>query len=74
MGNTVTCVDLDQEKIDALKKGRMPIFDPGLEAVVKQLRCREIARFITSLVDAMRDSEIYIIAVGTPPNEDGRPT
>lgn len=71
MGHRVTCVDVDAEKMAKLKEGWMPIFEPGLKAIV--LRNYEEGRllFSTSLAEAMADSEIVFIAVGTPPGEDG---
>lgn len=71
MGNTVTCVDVDQEKIEGLKKGKMPIYEPGLDAVVEESFKAGRLGFTTSLPEAMADSMIYFIAVGTPPGEDG---
>lgn len=71
MGNTVTCVDVDQEKLRSLRQGVIPIYEPGLEAVVKRNVDAGLLMFSDSLSDAMKGSSIYLIAVGTPPNEDG---
>jgi UDPglucose 6-dehydrogenase len=71
MGNTVTCVDLDDKKITGLQQGILPIYEPGLEAIVKENYKAGRLRFTTSLAQAMIDSTIYFIAVGTPPGEDG---
>jgi UDPglucose 6-dehydrogenase len=71
MGNDVTCVDVDQGKIDRLKQGHLPIYEPGLDAIVASNSKVNRLRFTTSLVEAMRDSNVYFIAVGTPPGEDG---
>ncbi len=71
MGSTVTCVDVDDKKINGLKKGILPIYEPGLEQMVVQNFNEGLLRFSTSLPTAMKDSNIYFIAVGTPPGEDG---
>jgi UDPglucose 6-dehydrogenase len=71
MGHRVTCVDIDAEKVAKLKEGCIPIYEPGLKPIV--LRNHEEGRllFTTSLAEAMVDTEIVFIAVGTPPGEDG---
>lgn len=71
MGNTVTCVDLDEQKIANLKLGILPIYEPGLEPMVLSNQAAGRLRFTTSLADAMAGSNVYFIAVGTPPDEDG---
>ena len=71
MGNTVTCVDIDQTKIEALRAGRIPIYEPGLEGLVTENVAEGRLKFTTSLPEAMTESNIYFIAVGTPPDEDG---
>ena len=70
-GNTVTCVDIDRKKIEALKKGIIPIYEPGLADVV--IRNTSVKRlfFTESLSEAVSQSEVIFIAVGTPPSEDG---
>ena len=70
-GNTVTCVDIDQTKIDNLKQGILPIYEPGLEPMVEKNAAEGRLRFTTSLAEAMRGANIYFIGVGTPPREDG---
>lgn len=71
MGNTVTCVDVDKLKIAQLKEGIIPIYEPGLESLV-QTNVREgRLSFTTSLAEAMKSSNVFFIAVGTPPGEDG---
>jgi len=71
MGNTVTCVDIDRSKIDGLKKGVLPIYEPGLESVVANNYKNGRLQFCSSLCDPAAESSVYFIAVGTPPGEDG---
>jgi len=71
MGNNVTCVDNDIAKIEGLKQGRVPIHEPGLEAMVASNLRDGRLRFTTSFEEAVACSGIHFIAVGTPPNEDG---
>ncbi len=70
-GNHVTCVDIDQSKIGKLRKGELPIYEPGLEEIVEDGVKKERLFFTTDLSTAVKESEIIVIAVGTPPNEDG---
>ena len=71
MGHTVTCVDVDKEKIENLKRGIIPIYEPGLESIVQNNINWNRLFFTTSLPEAMQTSDVYFIAVGTPPGEDG---
>lgn len=71
MGHKVTCVDVDNGKIENLKNGILPIYEPGLDAMVANNASEKRLDFTTSLREAMQDSDIYFIAVGTPPGEDG---
>lgn len=71
MGNTVTCVDIDQRKIDLLKDGVIPIYEPGLEDLVKSNYSDSRLLFTTDIVSAVNENDALIIAVGTPPAEDG---
>ena len=70
-GNNVTCVDIDEGKIKRLRKGELPIYEPGLEEIVEDGVKKERLFFTTDLATAVKESEIIFIAVGTPPNEDG---
>lgn len=71
MGNSVTCVDIDKKKIDALKNGIIPIYEPGLEKMVLENYKAETLTFTTDATSAIADSKICFIAVGTPMGEDG---
>jgi len=70
-GNMVTCVDIDKKKIERLKNGEIPIYEPGLKNVVVRNTAAQRLRFTDSLSDAVVHSEVIFIAVGTPPSEDG---
>ena len=70
-GNTVICVDKDEPKIATLQAGRMPIYEPGLEELVRRNRGEERLTFTTDLPAAVRAADIVFIAVGTPELEDG---
>ncbi|MUP39940.1 UDP-glucose dehydrogenase family protein [Labilibaculum euxinus] len=70
-GITVTCVDVDQTKIDNLNKGIIPIYEPGLEPMVKRNMEKGRLFFSNSLKDSISDADAVFIAVGTPPDEDG---
>ncbi len=71
IGVDVTCVDTNTEKIEALKKGIIPIYEPGLEEMVLRNTKSKRLRFTTSLEDCLDDVEVIFSAVGTPPDEDG---
>lgn len=71
MGNDVWCVDIDEKKIDNLKKGIIPIYEPGLEEMVKRNHAEGRLRFTTNLQEGLKESLMVFIAVGTPPGEDG---
>jgi len=70
-GHDVTCVDVDQGKIDLLRAGGIPIYEPGLEELVRRNVKEGRLRFTTSTEEAMRDTAVAFIAVGTPPGETG---
>lgn len=71
MGNSVTCVDIDYAKIDGLKQGKLPIYEPGLEALVQRNYSEGRLNFTTNLAESTKTSHLFFIAVGTPPGEDG---
>ena len=70
-GNDVICVDKDAAKIRQLRQGVIPIYEPGLEELVRRNRTEERLVFTTDLPDAVRRSEVIFLAVGTPTDEDG---
>jgi len=71
LGNKVICVDKDRAKIDSLKKGRIPIYEPGLQELVIRNQKKKRLKFTTSIKDGVKDSKIIFIAVGTPPKANG---
>jgi len=71
MGNHVVCVDVDQAKVDGLKRGVIPIYEPGLESIVRRNHAHGQLDFTTDPAPAIAHGEIIFIAVGTPPDEDG---
>ena len=71
MGNDVVCVDVDQAKVDGLCNGVVPIFEPGLDAIVKRNHASGQLNFTTDPAPAIAHGDIIFIAVGTPPDEDG---
>ncbi|MGZ8165937.1 MAG: UDP-glucose dehydrogenase family protein [Methylobacter sp.] len=71
VGNEVVCVDVDQKKIDNLKKGIIPIYEPGLEALVSENQQAGRIKFTTDIQEAVSHGIFQFIAVGTPPDEDG---
>lgn len=71
MGNSVTCVDIDKKKIENLKQGVIPIYEPGLEDMTLENYKNKTLSFTTDVSDAIKNSSITFIAVGTPMGEDG---
>jgi UDPglucose 6-dehydrogenase len=71
MGNKVICVDIDESKVRKLKDGQIPIYEPGLEPLVKSNYENGRLQFTTKISDAVENCEVLMIAVGTPPAEDG---
>ncbi len=71
MGNRVWCVDIDAAKIESLRQGIIPIYEPGLEEMVRRNSTQGRLRFTTDLSESLKGSQFAFIAVGTPPGEDG---
>ena len=71
MGNDVICVDNNKEKIQCLNNGEIPIYEPGLEELVKANKREKRLVFSSDLDNAVKTSEVCFIAVGTPQDEDG---
>lgn len=70
LGNVVTCVDVDRKKVASLKKGLVPIFEPGLKEIIQRNRNQRLF-FTTDLAKAVRTSDVIFIAVNTPPGRNG---
>ncbi len=70
-GLNVTCVDVDRNKIQQLKEGTIPIYEPGLEGLVKSNVLKKRLSFATDIKETIENSEVIFIAVGTPPGENG---
>lgn len=71
MGNQVTCLDIDEAKVAQLERGQIPIYEPGLEAMVQRNAQAQRLRFTTSYSQALAQAEVVFIAVGTPSGNDG---
>ncbi|MCL2388859.1 MAG: nucleotide sugar dehydrogenase, partial [Elusimicrobia bacterium] len=71
-GHNVTCVDIDSKKVKSLQNGIIPIFEPGLEALVKTNLEKKYLRFTTDLGEALKNCHVVFIAVGTPACQDGK--
>jgi len=71
IGNNVICVDIDKEKISFLKRGKIPIYEPGLDKMVKDSLRRKKLSFTTNINFAVKRSTVIFIAVGTPPKDNG---
>jgi len=70
-GNNVTCIDIDQEKIQSLLNGKVPIYEPGLEPIYLRNLEQKRLKFTTSLEEGIKDASIIFLALPTPPGEDG---
>ncbi|MDW7679623.1 MAG: UDP-glucose/GDP-mannose dehydrogenase family protein [bacterium] len=70
-GIDVTCVDIDARKIENLKQGKLPIYEPGLEEILERNVEKQRLKFTTDIVESLNGCEVVFIAVGTPPDEDG---
>src|SRR3954469_1573793 len=71
MGNDVTCCDVDKAKIDGLKRGEMPIYEPGLDKLVVNNAAEGRLQFTTDVAAGVAGAEVILLAVGTPPGKDG---
>ena len=71
VGTNVTCIDIDKKKIEGLKNGVMPIYEPGLEPMITRNYKKGKLHFSTDITSAIKDVDVAFIAVGTPPGEDG---
>jgi UDPglucose 6-dehydrogenase len=70
-GNDVTCIDINQSKIDMLNNGQMPIYEPELDVLFERNKKEGRLKFTTSLADGIKDAKIIFLALPTPPGEDG---
>ena len=70
-GNTVTCIDIDQEKVNKLKNGKITIYEPGLEQLFERNIKQNRLMFTTSLAEGIQEADIIFLALPTPPGEDG---
>ena len=71
IGHEVVCVDIDVDKVERLKQGCIPIYEPGLEVLVRENYAAGRLQFTTDAIAAVKHAEVHFIAVGTPPDEDG---
>ena len=71
VGHDVLCMDVDQAKIDQLRAGTIPIWEPGLQPIVERNLAEGRLRFTTDVEEAVKHAEVQFIAVGTLPDEDG---
>src|SRR3954462_1082511 len=72
-GVDVTCVDVDAAKVNDLKNGRIPIYEPGLDKIVAKNAAAGRLKFTTDIKEAVGPAEVVFLAVGTPPQADGTP-
>jgi len=71
VGHEVTCLDIDEAKIESLKKGQVPFYEPDLESYVENGIKLKTLTFTTSYTEALKDADIAVLAVDTPQQEDG---
>jgi UDPglucose 6-dehydrogenase len=71
VGHNVICMDIDGDRVEALKRGEIPIYEPGLSPMILDNQAQGRLRFTTNLPEAVHHAEVLLIAVGTPPGEDG---
>src|SRR5262245_66499064 len=72
LGHSVVCVDIDERKIEKLRKGQSPIYEPGLDQLIASGLQRGNLQFSTDISKPVKESEIIFIAVGTPPLQSGK--
>jgi len=70
-GNYVTCIDINEEKVESLRKGKVPIYEPGLDVLFQRNQREGRLRFTTDLAEGIKESVVIFLALPTPPNEDG---
>jgi len=70
-GNKVTCVDIDEKKVERMRNGEVPIFEPGLDLLFERNTKQGRLTFTTNLAEAIEDAQIIFLALPTPPGEDG---
>lgn len=70
-GNKVICVDIDAQKVERMRKGEVPIYEPGLEVLFDRNTRQDRLKFTTDLPEAVKDAEVIFLALPTPPGEDG---
>jgi UDPglucose 6-dehydrogenase len=70
-GNQVTCVDIDERKVEKLNNGIIPIYEPGLDVLFNRNTAEERLKFTTNLAEGIQDAEVIFLALPTPPGEDG---
>lgn len=70
-GNNVICVDIDAQKVEMMKQGKVPIYEPHLDVLFERNIRQERLKFTTNLEEAIKDAEIIFLALPTPPGEDG---
>lgn len=70
-GNSVICLDIDEDKISQLKQGIVPIYEPGLSEMIKENQAKSTLHFTTNKREALQNAEVIFIAVGTPMGDDG---
>jgi UDPglucose 6-dehydrogenase len=73
LGNKVVCVDKDQAKVDLIRSGKSPIYEPGLEEMLQRVLAAGRLTIISSISEAVKESSVVFICVGTPPDENGFP-
>ncbi|MEO8443060.1 MAG: 2-dehydropantoate 2-reductase N-terminal domain-containing protein, partial [Betaproteobacteria bacterium] len=71
LGNDVMCLDIDADKIAQLQRGQIPIYEPGLEPLVRRNAEAGRLHFTTDIAQSVAHGQVQFIAVGTPPDEDG---